>query len=128
MVGPTGKVVGIEHIPELSALGKKDIERDQPDYLKSGQVELVVGDGREGHAAQGPYDAIHVGAAAYPVPDKLIAQLKAPGRMVIPVGPSFGEQALYQYDKDSEGNVKKKELMRVMYVPLTSKDHQLGAG
>ncbi len=34
----------------------------------------------------GPYDAIHVGAAAPTLPKGLVEQLARPGRMVIPVG------------------------------------------
>ena len=34
----------------------------------------------------GPYDAIHVGAAAPTLPQPLIDQLACPGRMFIPVG------------------------------------------
>jgi protein-L-isoaspartate(D-aspartate) O-methyltransferase len=64
-----------------------------------------------------PYDAIHVGAAAPSMPMDLVDQLKAPGKLFIPVGPP-GEQYIYEVIKDEEGNVKKKKLYGVMYVPL----------
>ncbi len=32
---------------------------------------MVVGDGRKGYEAEGPYDAIHVGAAADELPRQL---------------------------------------------------------
>ena len=78
MVQPDGKVVGIEHLPELSALARKNLLKD-PETKKlmdAGQLIIVTGDGREGYAEEGislsyssklttgPYDAIHVGAAA----------------------------------------------------------------
>ncbi|CAG8563080.1 19827_t:CDS:2, partial [Gigaspora rosea] len=56
----------------------------------------------------------HVGAAAEKMPQDLIDQLKSPGR-----------QYIYQIDKDSDGNVTKKSLMGVMYVPLTDAQKQL---
>lgn len=60
---------------------------------------------------QGPYDAIHVGAAAASLPKALVDQLASPGRMFIPVG------SLSQYieiiDKDHNGNVEKKKIMGV---------------
>ena len=59
-----------------------------------------------------PYDAIHVGAAAPTIPEALIAQLKSPGRMFIPVGTM--NQAIMQVDKDENGLVKTQELFNVM--------------
>lgn len=54
----------------------------------------------------------HVGAAAYKLHDKLVEQLKAPGRMFIPVGDEKG-QAIYVVDKDKDGNITKKRAMDV---------------
>ena len=39
--------------------------------LGSQQIVMVVGDGREGYAAEAPYDAIHVGASAPYLPHAL---------------------------------------------------------
>ena len=72
----------------------------------------------------GLYDAIHVGAAAFPVPQPLIDQLRPGGRLFIPVGPSHGDQWLEQYDKLADGSTTKKRLMGVRYVPLTSRHEQ----
>lgn len=44
----------------------------------------------------GPYDAIHVGAAAPTVPEALVQQLKSPGRLIVPVdNPATGIQCVY---------------------------------
>jgi protein-L-isoaspartate(D-aspartate) O-methyltransferase len=51
------------------------------------------------------------------MPMALVEQLKAPGKLFIPVGPP-GEQYIFEVIKDEEGNVKKKKLYGVMYVPL----------
>lgn len=41
MLGPNGLAVGIEHIPELKAFATQNIQRDNPELLKSGRVQLV---------------------------------------------------------------------------------------
>lgn len=41
MVGETGRVVGIEHIPELVTLAQKNIESDNKSLLTSERIKLV---------------------------------------------------------------------------------------
>jgi len=125
MVGEGGKVVGIDHIEPLVSASIENIKRDgKGDLLDSGQVKMVVGDGRQGWAEDGPYDAIHVGAAAATLPDALVEQLAPGGRMVIPIGPQGGDQSFDQIEKDMQGKVSRKRLFGVIYVPLTDKEKQ----
>ncbi|CAI2185123.1 4345_t:CDS:2 [Funneliformis geosporum] len=123
MVGPEGKVVGIEHIQELVDMSRRNIQKDRPGFLESKRIVLVHGDGRKGFPEESPYDCIHVGAAAEKEPKALIDQLKAPGRLFVPVG--VQSQSIYQIDKDENGKITRKELMGVMYVPLTDADKQI---
>jgi protein-L-isoaspartate(D-aspartate) O-methyltransferase len=115
-----GKVVGIEHIPELADWSITNLKKDGlGNMLDDRSIIIVSGDGRKGYESEGPYDAIHVGAAAPTMPQALVDQLAKPGRMFIPVGTY--SQVIIQVDKDTEGNVTQKELMDVRYVPLTDR-------
>jgi len=84
----------------------------------------LEGDGREGYEANGPYDIIHVGAAAAEVPEALKAQLAPKGVMVIPVGEEHETQSIKLLQKDSAGNLSEKELLSVMYIPLCDREKQ----
>jgi protein-L-isoaspartate(D-aspartate) O-methyltransferase len=49
MTGNTGKVVGIDHIPELIDMSRENIAKGNADLLEEKRVILVLGDGREGY-------------------------------------------------------------------------------
>lgn len=113
-----GYVLGIDVIPELVELAKKNIERDCAALLASPHLELRVGDGWE-HFGDSAFDVIHVGATAETVPDSLLVALAPGGRMMIPVGPAYGPQEMFRIIKDDQGHiVEKKALYGVTYVPL----------
>jgi len=125
LVSPGGKVVGIDHIPQLVDWSIENIKKDGLGAaLESGELVIVSGDGRLGYAQEGPYDAIHVGAAAATIPSALVEQLASPGRMFIPVGTFM--QFIEHVDKDAEGNISTHKVMGVRYVPLTDQHIQLG--
>merc|ERR1719378_1628303 len=118
MVGPAGKVVGIDYLDPLVDLTLVNISKSHSRLLKDRtdggkRVIIDVGDGWKGYPDEAPFDAIHVGAAAATMPEALIDQLKPGGRMVIPVGNAF-----MQVDKDLDGHVTEQQLLAVNYVPL----------
>ncbi|KAI4185522.1 MAG: hypothetical protein L6R41_004067 [Letrouitia leprolyta] len=119
LLGPDGRVVGIDHIQGLVNLATSNMQKSDSgrSMLASGKVRFVKGDGREGWQEGGPYDAIHVGAAAKEEHKGLVEQLKAPGRMFIPVG--AGNQWIWVVDKGVDGVVKREKTFGVRYVPLT---------
>jgi protein-L-isoaspartate(D-aspartate) O-methyltransferase len=75
------EVVAIERIPELA-------EQARANLVSAGyeRVEVVVGDGTLGRPERAPYDGIAVAAAAPAFPQTLYEQLRAGGRLVVPVG------------------------------------------
>jgi protein-L-isoaspartate(D-aspartate) O-methyltransferase len=72
------------------------IERYRELYLKAQKTfsslgynaHFFYGDGYEGKPQYGPYDGIVITAAAPEVPATLLQQLKAGGRLVVPLGKS----------------------------------------
>lgn len=117
MVGETGHTVGVEHIPQLVERSIDAIKMTPASSLmEMGRLVVHVADGKLGWEECGPYDAIHVGAAAADLPEALVQQLKPGGRMVIPVGTD--SQELMIVDKLLDGTVKKTNELGVRYVPL----------
>jgi protein-L-isoaspartate(D-aspartate) O-methyltransferase len=58
LVGPGGKVVGIEHISELVEMSERNVAKNKKDFLEHGRIKFVVGDGRLGWPEDGPYDCM----------------------------------------------------------------------
>ena len=123
MINDTGVVVGIEHIESLYEKSKENIYKHHANLIENKKLILLNEDGRKGIKQYAPFKVIHVGAAAPEIPQDLIDQLDNNGRMFIPVGTY--DQWIYLVDKDSNGNITKKKIMGVCYVPLTDKEKQI---
>jgi len=88
-------------------------------------VKVKIGDGYKGWPEHQPFDAIIVTCAPDHIPPALIEQLKAGGRMVMPVGDAFGIQSMMLISKDEKGDIISKSLIPVRFVPMlrdTSED------
>jgi len=81
-------------------------------------VEVRIGDGYAGWPEKAPFDGIIVTAAAPRVPPALVAQLKAGGRMVVPVGEAFDIQYLLLLTKRADGGCDERRVLPVRFVPL----------
>ena len=101
----------------IEPLGRQAGQRLQA--LGYANVRVRLGDGYHGWEEHAPYDAILVTAAASHVPPPLIRQLKAGGRMVIPVGASFMVQQLMLVEKNLDGSISTRQILPVNFVPLT---------
>ncbi|KAM0205795.1 hypothetical protein ACHAPA_009196 [Fusarium lateritium] len=137
LVGEKGLVVGLEHIRQLKELGEGNMAKSEHGrrFLESGKVRFRLGDGRkgwveeprEGEQSEGMgWDVIHVGASAVEIHPELLEQLKAPGCMFIPVDDDkMGyNQHVWRIEKDGNGEITKKKLFGVRYVPLTEAPKQ----
>lgn len=119
LVSPGGRVVGVDHIRQLVDLAETNMAKSDAGsaLLREGTVAFVKADGRLGLESQAPFDAIHVGAAAAEHHQTLVDQLKAPGRLFVPVE-ERGDQHIYVIDKLADGSVKRDKTYPVRYVPL----------
>jgi protein-L-isoaspartate(D-aspartate) O-methyltransferase len=83
-------------------------------------VHVVLGDGSVGLPQHAPFDKILVAAAAPKIPDSLVAQLAAGGRLVVPVGNRFEQQVQVVRKVGSETVVALHDLCR--FVPLVGEE------
>jgi len=107
------QVYSIEYIPELAELARLRLQK-----LGYNNIETKNGNGYDGWPEHAPYDGIIVTAAATHVPEPLIEQLKPGGRMVIPIGERYFYQELVLLIKDEDGNVERKDVLGVAFVPF----------
>jgi len=110
-------VYTIEIIEELGKRAEKDLQR-----LGYTNISVKIGDGYHGWPAHAPFDVILVTAAPENVPSALIEQLKAGGKLIIPVGRQSSSQSLIVIEKDLNGNIEQRDILPVGFVPLTG-DH-----
>jgi protein-L-isoaspartate(D-aspartate) O-methyltransferase len=81
------EVFSIERIPELAESARSALAAAGYD-----RVQVHVGDGSRGLPEHAPYDAIAVAAAAPGFPHALYGQLRAGGRLAVPVGGRRGQR------------------------------------
>lgn len=84
LVGPQGKIYGVEKIPELVKFGKNNVAKY--DFQN---IEILPARKKLGLPGKSPFDRILVSAAAKKIPNELLEQLNHKGIMVIPVGSSI---------------------------------------
>ena len=108
IVGETGKVFGVEKIPELVEFGRKNLTK-----YKFGNIEIRLAGEKLGLQDESPFDKILVSAAGEGLPQELVDQLATHGRMVIPI-----KNSIWKIDKISEEEIKKEEYFGFSFVPL----------
>ncbi|PJF41850.1 MAG: protein-L-isoaspartate O-methyltransferase [Phototrophicales bacterium] len=84
--------------------------------LNYNNVEIYHGDGSQGLADMGPYDAILVSAAAPSIPAPMLSQLRIGGRIVIPVGSRRIQYLKRIWLVDDEW--QHEDLLKVSLMPL----------
>src|SRR5713226_8074036 len=106
------KVYSIEIIEELGRQAKQRLHRQG-----CTNIELKIANGYHGWSEHAPFDKVIVTAAPDLIPPPLIQQLKARGKMVVPAGLPDAQQ-LMLVEKDSNGRVTMREILRVRFSQL----------
>jgi protein-L-isoaspartate(D-aspartate) O-methyltransferase len=107
-------VYSIEIVEELADSAAELLRR--LDYTN---VTVRAGDGYAGWPEHAPFDGIIVTAAAEKLPPPLLQQLKPGGKLVIPLGEEHGFQELLLIEVDAAGEISKRSILPVRFVPLT---------
>ncbi len=109
---------GLVSIERIKPLFDKAQENLAP--MRHGDVRLVHGDGRLGHAPRAPYQSIVAAAGGEDLPAAWLDQLAVGGRLVAPMlEASRGGQVLLVVDRHAEG-LSQRWLDAVHFVPLKS--------
>jgi protein-L-isoaspartate(D-aspartate) O-methyltransferase len=106
-------VYSIEIVSELGAQARERLER-----LGYSKVHVRIGDGYKGWPEEAPFDRILLTAAPHEIPQPLLDQLAPGGRLVAPVGPTYGAQEIIVVDKDANGNLTRRTDLPVRFVPM----------
>lgn len=106
------RVYSIEIVPELARRAGRTLRA-----LGYRNVRVIAGDGHEGLPRAAPFEGIVLTAAPHAVPEALLDQLSAGGRLVAPVGSGI-EQRITRWRRSSWG-LWPEELIAVRFVPMT---------
>jgi protein-L-isoaspartate(D-aspartate) O-methyltransferase len=82
------------------------------------EVQVRQGDGYYGWKEHAPFDRIIITAAANHVPLPLLDQLKAGGKLIIPLGNVRYYQNMTLIEKDSDGEFHTSQHGQVRFVPM----------
>jgi protein-L-isoaspartate(D-aspartate) O-methyltransferase len=113
VVGGTGRVVGLEIIPELCEIGRTNVAKYN--FIEKGIAATHCMSALGGFPNQAPFDKIIAAAAGETVPNAWQEQLKVGGRIVTPVGSS-----ILLLEKPGEDKWQRTDYPGFAFVPLVN--------
>jgi len=110
IIGPRGKIFGIERINDLAKKSRKNLE-----YYKS--IKIYNKNGFLGLQKHAPFDRILISASCREIPKKVAMQVKNNGIIVAPIN-----ESLIAYKKSGNKLKIKKEIPGFVFVPFVEKN------
>lgn len=110
VVGPAN-VFSVEYIADLAKTARERLAE-----LGYEEVSVRCGDGHDGWPEHAPYDAAYLTCAAPSIPEAVIEQVRAGGRVLAPLG--TGHQRLVLGHKQPDGTLQRDERGGVRFVPM----------
>lgn len=92
------KIYAIERVPNLTRKAQERLNK-----LNIRNVNLRCADGTNGWELHAPFDGILVAAGSPSMPEPLLHQLKAGGKLVIPIGQDQKSQKLIRVTRTTNG-------------------------
>lgn len=114
IAGISGKVFGIEIIPELKEFGERNVAKYN--FIKKGAVKMIFADGSKGLKSEAPFDRIIAATMADRAPEAFRKQLKIGGRLVMPIAGS-----VWLIIKKVDDEFEEYEYPGFAFVPLVEK-------
>jgi len=115
LVGPSGRVVTLEIIPDVAARAAATIAE-----LDIANVHVVSADGGDGYAERAPYDRIIFTAGTYDLPRSLYEQIRPGGLMLVVIKDAGGGDNLFLLEKVDD-HFESRYAMPCGFVQLTGK-------
>lgn len=115
IVGPTGKIISLEIIPELVDRAKKSLEENNIT-----NVSVINSDAGDGWAIDAPYDRAIFTAGAEDLPKCFFDQIKDGGLLLFVLKNKSGGDQLFLLEKTA-GHFKSLQTFMCSFVPVTGK-------
>jgi len=109
-------VYTLEIVTELAERARECLQA-----LGAGNVTGIAGNGAQGLPCYAPFDKVLITAASPEIPSTVIEQLRPGGRIVAPLGEAGYSQQLAVLDKNQAGELRRRDLLAVAFVPFTGR-------